>query len=417
MNAEIITIGDEILIGQIVDTNSAFIATELNKIGVSVVQISSIQDNKQHIIKAFQEAETRADIIIVTGGLGPTKDDITKHTICEYFNDTLIENTEVLAHITQLFQKIANKPLNNLNKQQALVPSKAVVLPNKNGTAPGMWIEKKTKTFIALPGVPYEMKAIITDEVVPLITRKFTLPYIIHKTIVTQGEPESELAERIAFWEDALPQNISLAYLPNLGMVKLRLTAKGVDKKKIEQQINNQIALILPHLKEIFVGFEEASLETEIIKLLQLRKQTLSVAESCTGGLLASSITKNAGVSSFFKGGVVTYQTETKTQLLGVLPNTIDKYSVVSAAVATEMVVGCQKVFQSDYAISITGNAGPEKGDSDAEVGTVYIAVSSPQKVTVECFHFGTNRYRVQNKAKNKALELLKKVIFASENN
>jgi len=417
MNAEIITIGDEILIGQIVDTNSAFIAEELNKIGVSVVQITSIQDDRQHIIKAFQEAETRADIIIVTGGLGPTKDDITKHTFCEYFNDTLIENKEVLTHITQLFQKIANKPLNSLNKQQALVPSKAKVLFNENGTAPGMWMAHNNKVFIALPGVPYEMKAIIKDEVLPKITSKYKLPYIYHKTLVTQGEPESELAARIAFWEDALPKNITLAYLPHLGTVKLRLSSKGVKKEDVVQAVNEQVEKILPHLKEIFIGFDSVSLESEIAELLTSRKQTLAVAESCTGGLIASSITKLAGVSSFFRGGVVTYQTQTKVQLLGVSEKTIQIHSVVSAAVAQEMAVGVQKVLQSDYAISVTGNAGPGKGDSDAAVGTVFIAIATPRNVRVSEFNFGKNRYKVQNKAKNKALELLKKAIFATDNN
>ncbi len=417
MNAEIITIGDEILIGQIVDTNSAFIATELNKIGVSVVQISSIQDDKQHIINAFQEAESRADLIIVTGGLGPTKDDITKHTFCEYFKDTLIENKAVLRHIEQLFQKIVNKPLNDLNKKQALVPSKAVVLHNENGTAPGMWMEQNNKIFIALPGVPYEMKAIMNAVVIPKITTKFKLPYIVHKTIVTQGEPESELAARIAFWEEALPEQVRLAYLPNLGMVKLRLSAVGVNKIEVEKQVDDQIEKILPHLSEIFLGFEGASLETEIAGLLNSRNQTLALAESCTGGLIASSITKNAGVSSFFKGGVVTYQTQTKVMLLGVLEETIRKYSVVSSEVAREMVLGVQKVLQTDYAIAVTGNAGPSKGDAAAaEVGTVYIAIATPQETVVEMFNFGKNRYKVQNKAKNKALEMLKKAIFAADN-
>ena len=416
MNAEIITIGDEILIGQVVDTNSAFIAAKLNEIGISVVQTTSIQDDKKHIINALIAAEKSADIVIITGGLGPTKDDITKHTFCEYFKDELIVNKTVLAHIAQLFEKIANKPLNSLNKQQALVPSKAKILHNENGTAPGMWMEQNNTVIIALPGVPYEMKAIMVDEVLPQITSKFKLPYIYHKTLITQGEPESELAERIAFWEDALPKNIKLAYLPNLGMVKLRLSSKGSKKEAVEQAVNAQVEKILPHLKEIFLGFDTVSLESVIAELLTSKKQTLAVAESCTGGLIASSITKLPGVSSFFRGGVVTYQTQTKVQLLGVLEKTIQKHSVVSAAVAQEMVVGVQKILQSDYAISVTGNAGPEKGDSNAEVGTVFIAIATPQKVTVSEFNFGKNRYKVQNKAKNKALELLKKTIFAADN-
>jgi len=238
MQAEIITIGDEILIGQIVDTNSAFIGKELNKIGVSVFQITSVQDDKKHILKALKEAEDNVDIVIITGGLGPTKDDITKHTICEYFNDTLVENAEVLAHVETLFKKYINAPILDVNKKQALVPSKAKVLMNKNGTAPGMWLEKNDKVFISMPGVPYEMKALMQAEVLPKLKDKYQLPSIIHRTVLTYGQGESMIANRIEAWEDNLPAFIKLAYLPNLGRVRLRLSAKGNDKTLIEDAVN-----------------------------------------------------------------------------------------------------------------------------------------------------------------------------------
>ena len=412
MRAEIITIGDEILIGQVIDTNSAFIASKLNEIGISVVQMSSISDEKKHIINAFQEAEGRSDIIIVTGGLGPTKDDITKKTFCEYFDDTLIQNEEVLAHITQLFYKISQQPLNELNVQQALMPSKSLVLHNAHGTAPGMWMVKNDKVFISLPGVPYEMKALVENHVIPKLTSEFNTPFIVHKTIITHGEAESVLAERIAFWEEALPKHIKLAYLPSIGMIRLRLSGIGEIKQEIEQEIQEQIDLILPHLVEIFLGYDNVSLETEIAQLLTDRKQTLSLAESCTGGLIAASITSNSGVSSFFKGGVVTYFTSSKWEVLSVSKKIIDEYSVVSKEVAVEMAENVKELFNSDFAISITGNAGPEKGDSSAEVGTVFIGIATPNKTIVEVFDFGTNRYRVQHKSKNKALELLRSCIL-----
>lgn len=412
MKAEIITIGDEILIGQIVDTNSVFIATELGKIGVSVYQITSIQDEKEHILNAFKEAESRADIIIITGGLGPTKDDITKHTICEYFNDTLVQNDAVLEHVTNLFKNSEHKILTKTNVQQALVPSKAVVLHNANGTAPGMYIKKGGKAFVSLPGVPYEMKGLINDFVIPKLVSEYKTPYIYHKTVVTQGVAESILAERISDWEDALPDFIKLAYLPNFGIVKLRLSAVGEGKEVIEKAVHAEIDVLLDQIDEIVIGFDEDSPEIAIANLLIDKKQTLAVAESCTGGLIASSITQNEGASAFFKGAAVTYHTETKADVLGVAKTIINKYSVVSEQVAKEMATGVKIKFKSDYSIATTGNAGPEKGDSAAEIGTVFIAIATPEKVLVEEFNFGKNRFKVIQRAKNKALQLLRKEIL-----
>lgn len=412
MKAEIITIGDEILIGQIVDTNSAFIAAELNKIGVSVFQITSIQDEKEHILTALKEAESRVDVIIITGGLGPTKDDITKHTLCEYFNDTLVQNDSVLEHVKELFKNSEHKILTKTNVQQALVPSKAIVLHNENGTAPGMYFNKGEKVFVSLPGVPYEMEALIKDEVIPKLALEYTTPHIYHKTVITQGVSESILAEKISDWEDSLPDFIKLAYLPSLGVVKLRLSAVGINKEKIEAAVTLEIKALLIQINDVVIGFDEESPEIAIANLLVDKKQTLAVAESCTGGLIASSITQNEGVSAFFKGAVVTYHTKSKTDLLGVDKKIIDEHSVVSEAVAKAMVLSVKKKFDVDYAIATTGNAGPTKGDSRAEIGTVFIAIASPNNIVVEEFNFGKNRFKVIQRAKNKALQLLRKEIL-----
>jgi nicotinamide-nucleotide amidase len=412
MQAEIITIGDEILIGQVIDTNSAFLGKELNKVGVSVYQITSVQDDKEHILKALKEAEENADIIIITGGLGPTKDDITKHTICQYFNDTLVEDKSVLANVEQIFSKY-NKPLLKVNKQQALVPSKAKVLMNHYGTAPGMWLEKNGKVFISLPGVPYEMKALILDQAMPELRNKYKFPFIMHKTVLTYGMGESSVAERIEAWEDALPSFIKLAYLPSLGRVRLRLSAKAMDRVMVETEMQKQINLLLPQIQDIFVGFEEdKSIEALIgLQLTEIGK-TVSIAESCTGGKIAQAFTANAGASKYFKGSIVTYATDSKIHILEVSKSDIEKYSVVSKEVAEAMAKNVRTLFNSDYAISTTGNAGPSKGDSDADVGTVWIAIATEDKVYAEVFNFGNHREKVIMRATNKAFEMLQKEIL-----
>jgi len=415
MFAEIITIGDEILIGQIVDTNSAFIGKALNSIGISVYQITSVQDDKDHILKAFASAEKNADVIIITGGLGPTKDDITKHTIAQYFNDTLIQNDAVLAHVEHLFKTyISTTPISDLNRKQALVPSKAKVLMNDFGTAPGMWLEKGNKTFISLPGVPYEMKALIETKVVPELVDKYKRPYILHRTLLTYGLGESTLAERIEAWEDALPDYIKLAYLPSLGRVRLRLSAKGFDESKIKDEVANQIKLLLPQIKDIFVGFEEEehSLEQIIANKLTDMGLTLAIAESCTGGKLAERFTVNPGASSYFKGGTITYATDSKTEVLGVSEEDIKAFSVVSKEVAESMAVNVKALFDADIGIATTGHAGPTKGEGKEEVGTVFIGLALKEKVYSGRFTMGNHRTRVINKTVNKALELLQKEIF-----
>ena len=414
MQAEIITIGDEILIGQIVDTNSAFIAEELNKIGVSVYQITSVQDDKKHILKSLKEAEDNADIIIITGGLGPTKDDITKHTIAEYFNDTLVQDEAVLKNIEALWEKYIKQPLSQVNIDQALIPSKSKPLMNRFGSAPGMWIEDQDKIFISLPGVPYEMKALIENEVLPRLQKKYKLPFILHKTLLTYGLGESMLAARIEDWEDNLPNYIKLAYLPNLGKVRLRLSAKGSNKEGITKEVEEQIALVLPLIEDIFVGYEdeESTIELMIGKQLTVLRKTISTAESCTGGMIAEKFTANSGASEYFKGSIVSYSTQAKIDVLGISKSLIDKYSIVSTNVAEAMAKNVQELFKTDYAIATTGNAGPTKGDSNADVGTVCIAIATPSKVFSEEFQLGNHRVKVIHKAVNKAFEMLKKEIL-----
>ncbi|OIQ30682.1 MAG: damage-inducible protein CinA [Bacteroidetes bacterium MedPE-SWsnd-G2] len=413
MFAEIITIGDEILIGQIVDTNSAFISKALNKIGVSVYQITSVQDDKEHILKSLAEAEENADIIILTGGLGPTKDDITKKTIAEYFDDTLVQSESVLANIKHLWETFVKQPLVQVNIDQALVPSKCQVLMNKVGSAPGMWLEKNGKVFVSLPGVPFEMKALITGCVIPKLQEQFHFPYILHKTLLTYGLGESNLASRIEKWEDNLPAYIKLAYLPSLGRVRLRLTAKGTDKAKIEAEINKQVELLLPQIHDIFTGFEdEGSIEEVLADALVSENLTIATAESCTGGKVAERFTAIPGASRYFKGSVVSYATQSKIDVLKVSQDTIDKFSVVSEEVALEMAENARNLFKSDFAISTTGNAGPTKGDGDAEVGTVCLAIVSKEERKAFTFQFGNHRTKVINKAVNKAYELLLKEIL-----
>ena len=413
MKAEIITIGDEILIGQIIDTNSAFIGKAFNKIGVSIYQITSVQDDRQHILKALKEAEENADIIIITGGLGPTKDDITKHTICEYFNDSLVKSEAVLAHVEYLFSKYISTPISDLNRKQAQVPSKSKVLMNRFGTAPGMWLEKNGKVFISLPGVPYEMKALLTNEVIPALRSKFKFPYIIHKTILTYGLGESAITNRIESWENALPDFIKLAYLPNLGKVRLRLSGKSADAKLLHKELEKQMQLLLPQIEDIFVGFEEdVSLEAIIGKQLTVLGKSIAVAESCTGGQIAKAITANAGASKYFKGSIVSYATEAKENILEVSKSDIELHSVVSKPVVESMAKHVRQLFKTDYGIATTGNAGPSKGDSDAEVGTVWIAIATENEVYSEVFNFGNHRDKVVMKATNKAFQMLQKEIF-----
>ena len=316
MLAEIITIGDEILIGQIVDTNSAYISKELNKIGIKVFQITSIQDDRDHILAALADAAKRVELVIVTGGLGPTKDDITKATFCEFFDDELKEDVHTKNHIREIFQKyIKREPLPS-NLQQAMVPSKATILKNEHGTAPGMWFDTEETVFVSLPGVPYEMKALLQHQVFPKVVKRFNRPHIYHKTLLTYGLGESAIADRIHVWEEALPDSVKLAYLPSLGRVRLRLSTTGFDERKIHQELDEQMAILSEMLADIAVGYEEeTTIQERIAALLQQREQYLSLAESCTGGAIAQEITAVAGASQYFRGSLIPYETYKKVNI------------------------------------------------------------------------------------------------------
>lgn len=413
MIAEIVSIGDEILIGQIVNTNAVFIAKELNKIGIEVGQITSISDRKEHIESCLDDAQKRAQVIILTGGLGPTKDDLTKHTLCSYFDDVLVKNQVVLDRIEEMFAKYVPTPINDENRKQALLPSKAKVLNNFFGTASGMWFEIDDKVVISLPGVPFEMKALISNEVIPALQKHYTRPFIIHKTLLTFGLGESVIAERIELWENDLPKDIKLAYLPNLGRVRLRLSGKGTDENLLNNRIDAEIEKLYPLIGDIIMGFEEeASIEEQLQAQFIKTNNSLAIAESCTGGKIASRLTQIPGASSYFKGGMVAYATEVKVNLLGVSKGLIDNFSVVSAPVAEAMAVGVRERFGSTIGVSTTGNAGPSKGDSDADLGTVFIAVSSVSGVVSYELHLGKHRERVVEKAVNKVMELLHKEVF-----
>jgi len=413
MKAAIITIGDEILIGQIVDTNSAFIAKSLDRIGVEIHEMVSISDNKQHILDTFQKFQNKVDLVLITGGLGPTKDDITKKTFCDYFEDELIVNEEVLAHVTNLIEGFYKRTITQINKDQALVPSKCTVLHNQVGTAPGMWMKKENTVFISLPGVPFEMKYLVENEIIPKVVREYKRPYILHKTIMTYGQGESMVAERIEDWENSLPEFIKLAYLPAPGRVRLRLSARGTDKKLLEKAIEENVISLAKIIGDIIVGFDDdETLETVVGRLLKQQNKTISTAESCTGGNIAKLLTSVSGASKYFKGGVVSYATETKISVLGISEELIKAYSVVSAQVAKQMAINVKNIMKTDYAIATTGNAGPTKGDSEAEIGTVFIALATPDEVLVEEFNFGQPREKVIDRAVNKSMEMLRKEIF-----
>ena len=413
MKATIVTIGDEILIGQIVDTNSGYIAKALDKIGVQTIEMLSISDDKQHILKTFASLQNKVDLVIITGGLGPTKDDITKHTFCEYFDDTLVENPLVLKHVKDIIEGFYKRPITQLNKDQALVPSKCEVLFNKMGTAPGLWMKKENTVYISLPGVPYEMKYLVEHEIIPKVVREYKRPYIIHKTILTYGQGESMIAERIETWENNLPEYIKLAYLPNPGRVRLRLTARGEKEEILQNAIQENVQSLTKIIGDIIVGFDEdETIEFIIGRLLTQRAQTISTAESCTGGKIAQMLTSVSGASLYFRGSVVSYATDTKISVLGVDTKTIEKHSVVSAEVAKEMALGIQKMLKTDYAIATTGNAGPSKGDADSDVGFVFIALATPTTVFAEEFNFGQPRGKVIDRTANKALEMMQATIL-----
>ena len=385
---EIITIGDEILIGQIVDTNSAWMAVELNKAGFQLAQITSVHDEADHIKKALDEALLRADVVLMTGGLGPTKDDITKQTLCEYFGTKLVLNPDVLENIQQIYHT-RQSVMNELTKSQAMVPENCTVIQNRAGSAPITWFEKEGKVIVSMPGVPLEMKKVMSEEIIPRLQKYFKTPAIIHKTVQVYGIPESQLALRLTEWENALPEYLHLAYLPNFGIVKLRLSGAGQDEYKLEEAINQQIETLKSILGESIFAYEDKPVEKIIYEKLKISGLTVATAESCTGGNIAHRLTLIPGISDCFKGSVVAYHNELKINALGVSARDIEQYGAVSSQVATQMAEGARKVMQTDLAVATTGIAGPTGGTPEKPVGTIWISVSSPERTITRSFNFG----------------------------
>ncbi len=407
MKAEIITIGDELLIGQVIDTNSAWMAEQLNLVGLQVHQITSISDDRDHILSALALAAERANVVLITGGLGPTKDDLTKPTLCAYFDTPLVFHQPTYDHIAQLFSQ-RGYPMTEVNRHQADVPQSCTVIPNLNGTAPGMWFEQDGIIYVSMPGVPFEMKPMMLNEILPRLLKRFEGSFILHRTILTQGIGESALAEKIEAWEDALPANIKLAYLPQPGIVRLRLTATGDNKQELSAKVKNQIEKLLQIIPHLVFGFDEDSLEAVVGKLLLKKHRTVATAESCTGGYLAHLFTSVAGSSAWYMGSVVAYQNSIKTQSLNVPEKMIEEYGAVSQQVVEAMADGMRKSFDTDYALAVSGIAGPDGGTNEKPVGTTWIALATPQGVTSQKFLFGEHRQRNIRKAALTALNMLR---------
>jgi len=414
-NVSIITIGDELLIGQVIDTNSAWIAQELNKAGIRVKRRVAVGDVWDEIWKALDEEASQVDVILITGGLGPTADDITKPLLCKYFGGTLVQNEAALQNVTYLFEKIFKRELTTRNIKQAEVPDVCTVLQNKRGTAPGMLFNKAGKIFVSMPGVPHEMQGMMTDDVIPLLLKKFTPAYIAHRTLLTFGIGESMLADMIQDFEEALPSNIKLAYLPNYGMVRLRLTAQGTHNDETNKLIDQHFEELQILVKEFLVTNEDIPMEKVLGKLLNQKNKTVATAESCTGGYIAHLVTSIPGSSSFYKGSIVSYANAVKTDLLLVPGPLLEQNGAVSEPVVIQMVKGILQKIHTDYAIAVSGIMGPDGGTSDKPVGTVWIAVGNAQKQITQKLHFRFNRQRnIQLTAVN-ALNLMRKFILEQE--
>ncbi len=411
MKAVIVTIGDEILIGQIVDTNSAWIAEQLNLSGVGVAEIRSISDNHEDIVSTLADLESKVDLVIMTGGLGPTKDDITKKSLTEYFDSKLVENKEVLQHISELFHKRGFK-LTDINRRQALIPDNCVPLRNSSGTAAGMWFERSETVFISMPGVPFEMKGIVQDEIIPRLRKMINGSVIIHKTIMTQGIAESYLAAKIRHWENELSPEIKLAYLPRPGIVRLRLTAIGNNANRLNLILEKEVSKLLTIIPDDIFAFEDTQLEKVIGKLLKERGLSVSTAESCTGGRISSALTSVPGSSEYFLGSVIAYSNEMKISSLQVKAEDIENHGAVSEQVVCQMAEGIRLKTNSDYGIATSGIAGPTGGSDEKPVGTTWIAVSSTEKCLARQFIFGEHRGRTIERASITALNMLRKCVL-----
>jgi len=410
VKVEIITIGDEILIGQIVDTNSAWMSVELNKAGFEIVQITSVHDDAAHIVASLDLALERADVVLFTGGIGPTKDDITKQTLSRYFGMQLVFNDEVYKNIEQVLTQ-RSRAVNELTRTQAFVPDGCTVIQNRVGTAPVTWFEKNGKVIVSMPGVPNEMKHIMSTEVIPRLSQRYKTPTIIHKNVIVQGYPESALAMKIADWENALPADIHLAYLPNYGIIKLRLSGVSEDPLALEFSINQQIAGLTEILADAIVAYDDTPVEEMIGNLLTAKGMTLSTAESCTGGFIAHKITTVPGSSKYFKGSVVSYSNEVKVNVLNVLSDDIQLYGAVSRQVVEQMADNVRKLLKTDYALATSGIAGPDGGTAEKPVGLVWISVSSPKGVVSREFKFGNVRIQNIERTAQTAMLMLKEVI------
>ena len=416
MRVEIINIGDELLIGQVINTNASWMAEQLNLSGFRVNQFTIISDSRLHILQALAEAETRAEIVLISGGIGPTKDDITKLTLCEFFNTKLVFNEDAYLDVEAMFAR-RGWTVTELNRQQAELPENCKGIPNKLGTARGMWFEKDRQDggktiFVSMPGVPFEMKAMMTDQVIPWLKTCFRTPYIYHKTILTQGVGESFLAAKIEDWENELPENIKLAYLPQPGIVRLRLTGMGNDEQIIHQQLDTEVSKLELLIPEHIFGYNDETLEEIIGKILNEKHATLATAESCTGGYIAHLITSIPGSSAWFKGSVVAYANEVKEKILGVNPESIFKFGAVSKQVVTEMAISLQSRFNADYVIATSGIAGPDGGTPEKPVGTTWIAIATPDDVFASHYLFGDSRERNIRRTALQAMNLLRKKLL-----
>jgi nicotinamide-nucleotide amidase len=409
--ASIITIGDELLIGQVIDTNSAFISQELNKIGIWVKRRVAVGDSKEEIVRALDEESRDTSIIIMTGGLGPTADDITKPVLAEYFGGKLVLNEEVRKHLIYLFEEVFRRPFTGRNLKQAEVPDVCTVLPNARGTAPGMWFQKAGKVFVSLPGVPHEMKGLITTQVLPRLQQSFNMPFIGHRTLLTAGIGESFLADTIQHWEEKLPGHLKLAYLPNYGMVRLRITGWSTDKDQLEHELNSEFAALTKLVQEWLVTDEDVSLPMALSKLLRSKNKTMATAESCTGGYLAHLITAIPGASNIYKGSIISYDNEVKINQLQVSPVILQKMGAVSEEVVTEMAAGALANLHTDYAVAVSGIVGPSGGSPEKPVGTVWIAAGDKTKLITKKFQFRYDRDRNIEMTATQALNLLRKFI------
>jgi nicotinamide-nucleotide amidase len=411
MKAEIITIGDEILIGQIIDSNSAWIGEQLNLAGMDVVRITSISDTPQAIKLALDAVFEDTILVLITGGLGPTKDDLTKHTLSEYFNMPLVYKQEIFDHITRLFATMGRVP-NELNRGQAWVPDDCFVLENNVGTAPGMLFLRNGKYYVSMPGVPYEMKYLMTTHVLPMVESKLLHQVIIHKTLLTVGLPESELAELISEAEDQLPPFIKLAYLPKPGRVRLRLSARGDNRQLLEEALAFQVQKIKNVLGTVVFGEDDEALEKVVGEILKLRGETLCTAESCTGGYIAHLITSIAGCSTYFMGSVVSYANQAKVDFLDVNAENIKTDGAVSELVVRQMAENARKKFGTTWALATSGIAGPDGGTPEKPVGTVWIALAGENGTEARKFAFGKDRLRNIQKSATAALEMLRAALI-----